>query len=77
MDRPGNESVVGNGPKVSTLDGKAPESTGKFLIQELFDSGVQWSVVDFDEIECISACRFRKLLLHVSGLNQVNLFGAK
>jgi hypothetical protein len=50
MDDPGEKSIVGNGPKVSALDGQAPESTGKFLVLNLFESSVQCNIEDFDDI---------------------------
>jgi len=47
MDGPGDKSVFGNGPKVSALDGQAPESTGKFSYRDLFDIGVQRIVLHY------------------------------
>lgn len=50
MDDPGEKSIVGNGPKVSALDGQAPESTGKFLVLNLFESSVQCNIEVFYDI---------------------------
>ena len=46
MDNPGDKSITGNEPKVSALDGQAPESTGKFFVLNLFESSVQCNIED-------------------------------